>query len=125
MVKTIISICISFALRLGISLYEVSCVKKSFELYHATLKTLYEKCVEETATYEDGEAVRLLWFDTREELQFWLTHTAIETMDYQINETLGYLFYQNYKDALPKLEILLDLTYTVSHSHMLYPENIF
>lgn len=125
MVKTLISICVSFALLLGVSLYEIACVKESFELYHNALKILYDKCVDETATYEDGEAVRLLWFDERKEMQFWLTHTAIETMDYQINEALGYLYYQEYKDALPKLEILLDLTYTVPHSHMLYPENIF
>ena len=125
MVKTLISICISFALLLGVSLYEIACVKEGFETYHNALKSLYDKCVDETATYEDGEAVRLLWFDERQEMQFWLTHTAIETMDYQINEALGYLYYQEYKDALPKLEILLDLTYTVPHSHMLYPENIF
>ncbi len=125
MVKTLISICISFVLLLGVSLYEVHCIKTSFELYHTALQSLYDKCIDETATYEDGEGVRQLWFSEREKLQFWLTHTAIETMDYQINETLGYLYYQEYKDALPKIEILLDLTYTVSHSHMLYPENIF
>ena len=125
MVKTLISICLSLALLVGVSLYEISCVKKSFELYHSALHSLYEKCLDETATYEDGEAVRQLWFSERQELQFWLTHTAIETMDYQINEAVGYLYYQEYKDALPKLEILLDLTYTVPHSHMLYPENIF
>ena len=81
--------------------------------------------MEESATYEDGEAVRSLWYEQRQEMQFWLTHTSIETMDYQINEAVGYLYYQEYKDALPKIEILLDLTYTVPHSHMLYPENIF
>ena len=125
MVKTLISICISFALLLGVYLYEISCIQKGFDLYHNALRELYEKCLEESATYEDGEAVRALWYEQRQEMQFWLTHTSIETMDYQINEAVGYLYYQEYKDALPKIEILLDLTYTVPHSHMLYPENIF
>ena len=125
MVKTLVSIFISLALLVGVSLYEVACVSKGFEVFESALQTLYHKCINETATYEDGEAVRSLWFEERHEMQFWLTHTSIEMVDYQINETLGYLYYQEYKDVLPKLEILLDLTYTIPHSHKLKPENIF
>ena len=125
MVKTLISICISLALLLGVCLHEISCVEKQFDLYHSALQSLYDKCLKETAVYEDGEAVHALWFDQRKEMQFWLTHTSIEAIDYQMNEAVGYLYYREYKDALPKLEILLDLTYTVPHSRRITPENIF
>ena len=54
MVKTIVSIFISFAIIFGLSFYEVCYVRSVFSQFHDVLNTLYQKTESYTATYEDG-----------------------------------------------------------------------
>ncbi len=125
MVKTAISIVITFAFILGISLYEVYHVRETFGIFHSALAALYDKTENETSTYEDGNVVRRVWEREKKDLHFWIPHTVIENVDYQLNEMLGYLYEYDYQDALPKIEILLEITKYLPKTYTLSAENIF
>lgn len=66
MVRTIISILVSFALLLGISAYEIYSVGTTFKTFSEALVSLYNKAEDQTATYEDGVAVRTYWKDKKD-----------------------------------------------------------
>ena len=85
---------------------------------------LFRLTEEERATHEDGNALRLSWENEKRKLHIWLPHTAIENVDYHLNEALGYLYQENYADALPKIEVIIDMAENIIRSISLLPENI-
>ena len=124
MVKTAVSILISLAAIIGVSVLEITQVNLSFVSFRHALTSLYQKTEREIATHEDGTAVRMLWEKEKRKLYFWLSHTVIENIDYQLNESLGYLYEGGYQDALPKLEILIKMSEYIPNSYSLNWENI-
>ena len=116
MVKTLASIFISLALIVGISAYDI---------YTAALEALYDKTENKTATYEDGKAIRTFWKDKKKGLHVWIPHVSIENIDYQLNEALGYLYEGKYDDALPKIEVLIEMAEKIPKSYSFSFENIF
>lgn len=124
MVKTAISILISLAVIIGVSVLEVTQVNLAFSAFRSSLISLYQKTEREQSTHEDGKAVRMLWEKEKRKLYFWLSHTVIENIDYQLNEALGYLYEGGYQDALPKLEILIKTSEYIPDSYSLDWENI-
>ena len=66
-----------------------------------------------------------VWQTSRRSLNFWLPHTELETIDYQLNEALGYLYTGGYPDALPKLELLSDFAKTLPNMYKVSYETIF
>ena len=125
MVKTVISILISALLLFCISIYERFRVNYVFEAFRERLVALYEKTEEKKATFTDGESVRVFWTAKRKELHVWVTHTSIENVDYQLNEAIGYLFEGKHDDALPKIEVLIEMTKKISASYSFRFENVF
>lgn len=125
MVKTVISILISALLLFCISIYERFRVNYVFEAFRERLVALYEKTEEKKATFTDGESVRVFWTAKRKELHVWVTHTSIENVDYQLNEAIGYLFEGKYDDALPKIEVLIEMTKKIPASYSFRFENVF
>ena len=81
----------------------------TFKTFSEALVSLYNKAEDQTATYEDGVAVRTYWKDKKRTLHVWIPHTSIENVDYQLNEALGYLYEKKYDDALPKIEVLIEM----------------
>ena len=124
MVKTAISILISLAVIIGVYVLEVTQVNLAFSAFRSSLISLYQKTEREQSTHEDGKAVRMLWEKEKRKLYFWLSHTVIENIDYQLNESLGYLYEGGYQDALPKLEILIKMSEYIPDSYSLNWENI-
>ena len=115
MVRTIVSILVSFALLLGISAYEIYSVGTTFKTFSEALVSLYNKAEDQTATYEDGVAVRTYWKDKRRAAYVF----------YQLIEALGYLYEKKYDDALPKIEVLIEMAEKIPKSYSFSFENIF
>ncbi|MBQ8428393.1 MAG: DUF4363 family protein [Clostridia bacterium] len=124
MIRTIISIFISLALLLGITIGEGVYVQKQFALIEETIQTLYEKTEDGTATHEDGEAVETFWQANKKKMHMILPHTAVQNIDFELNEALGYLYQGNFQDALPKMEVLLQLTEVIRQNYSLRIENV-
>ena len=78
-----------------------------------------------TITYNDGIAVRAFWDRKKKTLHFWMPHTALQEIDFQLNEAVGFLSLNDNEGALPKFEILIGLTYSLPQSCNFDFKNIF
>ena len=72
MVKAFASMLISLGIILGLSLFEMHYVGKTFKQFIDVLFILQDKAKDNVATYDDGLAVRELWNDKRRELHIWI-----------------------------------------------------
>ena len=77
-----------------------------------------------TVTYEDGAAVEEFWENQKNTLHIWLPHTAIQEIDYQLYEAVGYLYVRDFESAIPKLEILMGMCENIPQSYRFSWENI-
>ncbi|MBQ8319371.1 MAG: DUF4363 family protein [Clostridia bacterium] len=123
--KTLSGLFVSLLLLVGLSIYEIRYVTTAMDRIRDAAIGLFHLTEERCATHEDGNALRLLWEAEKETLHIWVPHTSIENIDYHLNEALGYLYQENYEDALPKLEVIIDMTETITHSIALLPGNVF
>ncbi len=124
MYKTIVSILITLGILIGISIFENKHIQKTFNRFDETLAALYDKTEAGTVTYEDGTAVEEFWEKRKNTLHIWLPHAALLEIDYQLYEAVGYLYVQDYKSALPKLEILRGMCKNIPQSYRFSLENI-
>ena len=125
MVKTLVSILISFAVIFGLSFYEVCYVRHTFHEFHKILDSLYQKTESHIATYEDGMAVRSYWEKEKRTLHVWLPHTMLQEVDYHLDEAIGYLYNDDYANALAQLEVARELSLELPRSYSLGIQNIF
>ena len=125
MIRTIVSILLSLALLVGAVVWEGVYIQNNFSQIEKTIKTLYDKTEEGTATHEDGEAVEIFWQENKQKMHFILPHSAVQQIDFELNEALGYLYQGNFQDALPKMEVLLQITEVVRQNYTLMWGNIF
>lgn len=125
MVKTFVSIIVTLLLIVGVSVFEIIYVQTSFEEFRAILCGLYEKAEASNATHEDGLSVQKFWENKKATLHVWLPHTTLEPVDFQLSEALGYLYEGQLTDALPKIEVLIDMTENIPHVFTFKLGNIF
>ena len=125
MIKTIISIAVSLILLACACVFEYYYVHNTFSLFEQMLLSLHDKTEDRQATYEDGTAVQRFWEEKKRTLHIWLPHTAIQEVDYQLYEAVGYIYVQDYKSALPKIDVVLGMCENIPHSYLWKAENIF
>ena len=124
MIKTIISILVTLSLIFSLSFLEIHYVQNTFTHFSNVLQSLFEKTETQTATYQDGESVRTFWEDKRKVLHIWLPHSAIQEIDLQLGEAIGYLYQENYEDSLAKIEVLVSMSRLIPDSYTLKWKNI-
>ncbi|MBQ8429405.1 MAG: DUF4363 family protein [Clostridia bacterium] len=125
MIRTIVSIFITLGLIITLSVYEMCYVHNTFEYFHGLLQSLYDKTQLQTVTDEDGNALRSYWKEEKKHLHVWIPHTALQEIDYQMNEAIGFIYQDNYDDALPKIKVLIGLSEDIPRSYKLNWGNIF
>ena len=125
MVRTIASIVLSFAFIFGLSSYEICYVQSTFSDFHSILETLHQKAEDKIATYEDGTAVRIYWENKKSKLHIWLPHTALQEVEYRLDETVGHLYSNDYQNALPQIKVLLCISENIPQSYSVNLGNIF
>ncbi len=125
MIRTIVSIAISFALICGLTFYEIGYVRRVFGDFYHILNTLYQKTESHAATYEDGTSVRYYWEDKKRTLHIWLPHTMLQEVDYHLDEAIGYLYNDDFSNALAQLEVAIELSTEIPRSYGLTLPNIF
>lgn len=117
MIRTIASIVIALALILSVSLYETWYVQSTFSHFHQMLTALQNKSELQTATYEDGTSLQKYWDGKKRWLHVWLPHTALQEIDFQLDEAVGFLYVKDYEGALPKISVLLGLSEHIPKSY--------
>lgn len=125
MVKSIVYTVVAIALCLGLFLYSQYYVEKQFREFGEALDALYNKIEDETATREDGVAVRTMWNDKRDKLHILLPHNDISYIDYWLSEACGLLYNGEYALALGKIEVLQEIAKSLPKGYAPTVENIF
>ena len=125
MIKTIVSIFVTLALILGVSMYELYYVESTFETFHSALRSLKEKTELGTVNYSDGLAVRSFWDEKKQVMHIWIPHSVLYEIDYQLDEAIGFLYVGEYTNALPKIEVLIGLSENVPDGYTFNLGNIF
>ena len=125
MIRTIVSIFITFVIIAALSAYEMWYVHNTFDYFHELLQGLYTKTQLQTVTDEDGNAIRAYWKEEKKKLHVWIPHTALQEIDFQMNEAIGFIYQDNYEDALPKIKVLIGLSEDIPRSYTLNFGNIF
>lgn len=124
MIRTIVSLIIALGLLVGVSFYEGYRIQHTFSRFNEVLESLYDKTEAGEVTYEDGTAVEKFWENQKNTLHIWLPHTAIQEIDYQLYEAVGYLYVRDYESAIPKLEILIGMCENIPQSYRFSLENV-
>ncbi len=125
MVKAIIYTLTAIALCIGIFIFTEYYIGTQLGEFSAALDTLYAKIDNETATREDGIAVRELWADKKSKLHVFLPHNDISYIDYWLSEACGLIYNGEYNLALGKIEVLREISKNLPDSYALHFENIF
>ena len=125
MIKTIVSVCVTLSILLGLCFYELWYIQTAFSQFSSVLRGLQDKAVTQTATRQDGETLQRFWEEKKHTLHIWVPHTAITEINYQLDEAVGFLVSQDYAGALSQLEVLLAISEDVPRSYGFYWENIF
>lgn len=125
MIRTIASVVITLALILGVSIYEYNYVQTTFETFETALRSLKQKTESGEVNYTDGLAVRELWDKKKMTMHVWIPHTPLQEIDYQLDEAIGFLYVEEYTDALPKIEVLIGLSENLPKGYTLHFGNIF
>ena len=125
MVKAIVYTLTAIAVSVGLFIFAEWYLHRQFNEFHEAVEILYEKVENETATRDDGLAIRTLWDEKKEKLHILIPHNDISYIDYWINETCGLLQYGNYELALGKVEVLKEITKNLPDAYSLKLENIF
>lgn len=124
MIRTVTSIIITFLFLFTLSLYESNRVRTTFENFQNVLLTLYDKVETGKATIQDGEGVEKFWENQKNTLHIWLPHSAIQEVDYQLYEAVGYVYVGDFQSAIPKIEVLLGMCENIPQSYRFSFENI-
>lgn len=124
MIRTFVSILVTFAILLGLSLFELQYVNKTFDEFYKILYVLRQKTDVQTATHEDGKAVQEYWLNKKKVMHIWLPHTSLQEIDLQLDEAVAFLYVDDHKDALPKIEVVMGLAFNIPQSYELKWKNI-
>lgn len=125
MVKSIVYTLIAILLCIGFFIFTQWYLEKQFSEFYDALDALYVKIDDETATAEDGYAVRAMWVDKKSKLHIFIPHNDISYIDYWLCECCGLLHDKNYELALGKVEVLKEIAKNLPDAYTVKLENVF
>lgn len=125
MVKAICYTVAAILVCLGLFIFSQIYMVRQFEEFSTALDALYAKVENETATREDGYAVRALWDDKKSKLHIFVPHNDISYVDYWLNECCGLLYNSEYALALGKVEVLREIAKNLPDAYTVRLENVF
>ena len=124
MVKTFISILVVSLLLIVGSMYENNFIKTKFEDFNSVLTVLYDKIDSESATQDDVYAVQKNWLSKKKVLHIFIPHNEIKEIDLWLSESATLVRDKEWKDAISKIEVLIELSEQIPKTFMLSLENI-
>ncbi len=124
MVKTLISILVVSLLLIVGSIYENDFINRQFDELSTVLVALYDKIDNETATQDDVYAVQKNWLSKKKVLHIFIPHNEIKEIDLWLSESATLVRDKEWKDAVSKIEVLIELTEQIPKTFVLSLENI-
>ena len=124
MVKTIVSIIISFSILLGICIFESFFVKNTIDSVENALIQLETKTKMQTATMTDALKVNEEWQKKKKILHIFVPHNDIGYIDYWLGEATSYIESKNFDHALSKVQVLISIFEQIPEVYSLSLQNI-
>lgn len=124
MVRCIVSTLVVFILLVVGSIYETIFTNKQFDDFNQVLSVLYQKIEDENATIDDVYAVQDNWLTKKKSLHVFIPHNEIKEIDLWLSESATLVRDKEWKDAISKVEVLLELTEQIPKTFMISWENI-
>ena len=124
LVKTLISIFVVACLLIVGSVYEHNFFNKQFNELKGVLTVLYQKIDDETATQDDVYAVQKNWLSKKKVLHIFIPHNDIKEIDLWLSESATLVRDKEWKDAISKIEVLIELTEQIPKTFVLSWENV-
>ena len=124
MVKTIISILVVSCLLIIGSIYENDFINRQFDELNTVLTVLYDKIDNQSATQDDVYAVQKNWLSKKKVLHIFIPHNEIKEIDLWLSESATLVRDKEWKDAISKIEVLIELTEQIPKTFVLSLENI-
>ena len=124
MVKSFFSMIIVALILVGGAIYENQFVTRQFSEFEQVLSVLYEKVDEQSATIDDVYAVQENWLEKKKSLHAFIPHNEIKEIDLWLSESATLVRDKEWKDAISKVEVLLELTEQIPKTFMISWENV-
>ena len=124
MVKSIISMIVVSCLLVAGAIYENHFLTKQFNEFDTVLEVLYQKIEDEDATIDDVYAVQENWLNKKKSLHVFIPHNEIKEIDLWLSESATLVRDKEWKDAISKIEVLLELTEQIPKTFMISWENV-
>lgn len=124
MVRCVVSTLVVFCLLVVGAIYETAFTKRQFGEFNDVLGVLYQKIEDEDATIDDVYAVQENWLNKKKCLHVFIPHNEIKEIDLWLSESATLVRDKEWKDAISKIEVLLELTEQIPKTFMISWENV-
>ena len=99
-------------------------LKKTFDNLNENFTLAYNKLQSENATIDDANAIKTAWLNKKKLLHMFISHNDVKELDLWIFETVAYVRDGNFKEALSKIEVAINLTEQIPKNYLIRFENI-
>ena len=124
MVKAIVSALVGLTIIITASFLETSYLQKTFSEIKEPLKIIREKTESELTTEEEILSIQQSWFSKKEKLHMFIPHNEIKEVDLWLSEAVTLIKNKDYKEALYKIEVTINLIEQISKTFSFSIENI-
>ena len=125
MVKSCLSIIITFLVFIGGAIYEQTYIRKAFDVLNEEFFAVYKKLSDETATEEDLSKAQNKWLEEKYKLHAFIPHNEIKELDLWIAEAVYYAKEKDYDEAKGKVSVTLEHLEQIPKTFALSFENLF
>ena len=106
------------------AIFESTFVNRQFNEFGEVLTVLYDKIEDQTATKDDVYAVQDNWLNKKKSLHAFIPHNEIKEIDLWLSESATLVRDKEWKDAISKIEVLIELTEQIPKTFMISWENV-
>ncbi len=125
MVKSFITVLVSFAILIGGAIYEQIYLKNTFNELHDSFSAINEKIIDENATADDILGLQSLWIEKKEKLHAFIPHNDIKEVDLWVAEAVYYAKDKDFTEARAKISVVIELFEQIPKTFLIKFENIF
>ena len=124
MVKSIYSIIIALLVLIFAGIGEQIYLKHTFAELKEEFTLIYDKIQSENATVDDANAIKTAWLNKKKLLHSFISHNDVKELDLWVFESVAYVRAENFKEALSKIEVAINLTEQIPNNYLIRFENI-
>ena len=125
MVRSLISALVAIGILFGVSFGEQYLLRKCFGEFKESAVVVYEKIEEEVAVKEDVLSLQKMWLNKKETLHLFVPHNDIKEIELWLAEACTLVEYKEFKDALSKIDVVIELSEQIPKMYVFTPQNIF